>query len=320
MSDPQTIFLTGATGAVGRPTVRALLAEGHRVRAAVRSEGRATAARSLGVDPVVVDIFDVAALVPAMAGADAVVNLATRIPSPARATLPGAWKENDRIRTEGSAALVEAAMQAGVARFVQESVVFQYADGGDRWLDEDAPVERMAVVSSTEAAEGNVARFAEAGGTGVVLRFGLFYGPHNSHTDATIALVRRGLSPLLGRPDAFQPSVHLDDAATAVAASLAAPSGTYNVTDDLPMTKAGYGHAVAEAFGVKDPRLVPQGVVKLMGKKVDPIARSQRVSNQQFKAATGWEPEHESAADGWQAVAAAMEGGEQPEQVGRTDG
>jgi len=308
MSDPKTTFLIGATGAVGAPTTRALLAAGHPVRAAVRNEARAQAVRALGADPVVVDIFDTAALVPAMAGADAVVNLATRIPSPARAALPGAWKENDRIREQASTALVDAALEAGVGRFVQESVVFMYADGEERWLDEDAPVELMSMVSSTQVAEDSVARFAATGAVGVALRFGLFYGVNSSHTDATIAAVRKGLSPLLGRADAFQPSIHLDDAATSVLSALVVPSGTYNITDDEPMTKAGYGHAVAEALGVKDPKLVPQAVVKLMGKKVNPIARSQRVSNGRFKAASGWEPQHESVFDGWPAVVAAIEG------------
>jgi nucleoside-diphosphate-sugar epimerase len=80
------------------------------------------------------------------------------------------------------------------------------------------------------------------------------------------------------------------------------PSGTYNVSDDEPLTKAEYGHAVATALGVKDPRLVPQAVVKAMGKKVDPIARSQRVSNARFKAASGWAPTYPSAREGWRAL------------------
>ncbi|OWY61802.1 hypothetical protein B7486_61840, partial [cyanobacterium TDX16] len=271
MSDTKTVLLVGATGAVGVPTVRALRDAGHEVRALVRSAERGRVAEAAGAEPVVGDLFEASSVVPHLDGVDALLNLATRIPTPARAALPGAWKENDRIRTDGSRALVDAAIEAGVPRFVQESVVFQYADGGDRWLDEDAPVERMAVVDSTAASESNVARFTEHGGTGVVLRFGLFYGPNSTHTDSTAALVRRGLSPALGAPGAYQPSLHLDDAASAVVASLDVPSGTYNVTDDEPLTRVGYAHAVAQALGVKDPRLVPQAVVKAMGKKVDPI-------------------------------------------------
>lgn len=309
MSELRNVLVVGATGAVGVPTVRALRGEGHEVRALVRDDDRGRVAAAAGAEPVVGDLFDPASVVPHLDGIDVVVNLATRIPAPTRAVLPGAWKENDHIRTDGSRALVDAAIDAGVPRFVQESVVFQYAEGGDRWLAEDAPVERVAVVDSTGACEGNVQRFVEQGGTGVVLRFGLFYGPHSTHTESTASLVRRGLSPALGAPGAYQPSIHLADAASAVVASLGVPSGTYNVSDDEPLTKAEYGHAVATALGVKDPRLVPQAVVKAMGKKVDPIARSQRVSNARFKAASGWAPTYRSVREGWQALVEADEVG-----------
>jgi nucleoside-diphosphate-sugar epimerase len=306
MSEPQTIFLTGATGAVGGPTTRALVAAGHTVRAAVRSQARAGAAAALGAEPVVVDIFDPRALAPAMQGADAVLNLATRIPSPAKAAVPGAWKENDRIRRQASTALVDAALEACAFRFVQESVVFMYADGGEAWLDEDAPVDTVSVVDSTQAAEANAARFAELGGVGTVLRFGLFYGAGSSHTEMAATTVRRGFSPVLGRPEAYQPSIHLDDAAAAVVAALNAPSGTFNITDDEPLTKDAYGHALATALGVKDPKLVPAGMVKLMGKKVNPISRSQRVRNTRFKEATGWAPQYPSVVEGWAQVAEQM--------------
>jgi nucleoside-diphosphate-sugar epimerase len=305
MSEERTVLLVGATGAVGGPTVRALRAAGVEVRALVRTEDRSRVAAGAGATPVVGDLFEPATVVPHLEGVDAVVNLATRIPAPARAVLPGAWAENDRIRMQGSTALVDAAVVAGVPTVVQESIVFQYADGGDAWIDEDAAVDRTSVTASTETAEANVARFVEHGGTGVVLRFGLFYGPHSTHTDATLALVRRGFSPLLGAPTAYQSAIHLDDAASAVVAALGVPSGTYNVADDEPLTRAGFGRALAAALEVKEPRLAPGWAVRLMGKKVEPITRSQRVSNARFKAATDWVPIQPSVRAGWRAVVAA---------------
>lgn len=303
MSEGKAVLLVGATGAVGRPTVAALVAAGHDVRALVRTAERGEVAAAAGATPVVADLFDPQQVVAHLGGVDALVNLATRIPPTARAALPGAWRQNDRLRTAGSTALVDAALRAEVPRYVQESIVFPYADGGDRWLDEDAPLERVAVVTSTEVAERNVARLAAAGGTGVVLRFAMFYGPGSVHTAEALDLVRKGRSPVLGAPDAYQPSIHLADAASSVVAALDVPSGTYNVSDDEPLTKAAYGHAIASAVGVADPKPFPKVVLRLLGKKVAPISRSQRVSNLRFKTASGWAPTYPSASEGWAALA-----------------
>lgn len=315
MSQSLTVFVVGATGAVGPRAVARLLDAGHTVRAGVRSEARAEAARAVGAEPVVIDLFDPDTMVGPFAGADAVVNLATRIPPPARAALGRAWKENDRIRQQGSAALAEAARRAEVARYVQESICFVYSDGGDRWLDEDAPVEGGSVASALDA-EAQATRFTEHGGVGVALRFGLFYGAHSAHTEAAVASARRRFSPVIGAPDAYQPALHLDDAAGAVLAALAAPAGLYNVVDDEPLTKAEYGAALAGALGVKPPRMVPQLAVRALGKRVAPIARSQRVANARFRKATGWAPAHPSVREGWPAVVAATQAPEAEEEVG----
>jgi nucleoside-diphosphate-sugar epimerase len=138
-----------------------------------------------------------------------------------------------------------------------------------------------------------------------VLRFGLFYGPGSMHTEEALDMVRKGRSPVLGAPDAYQPSIHLHDAASAVVAALAVPSGTYNITDDEPLTKQEYGHAIASALGVADPKPFPKVLLKVLGKKVAPISRSQRVSNARFKAASGWAPAFPSAREGWAAVVSA---------------
>ena len=88
----------------------------------------------------------------AFAGHDAVANLATAIPPMSKFMSARAWAANQRVRTEGSAAVVDAALSAGVGRLVQESVCMLYADGGAAWIDEDAPTDRYPM------AEGNHAR------------------------------------------------------------------------------------------------------------------------------------------------------------------
>ena len=123
------ILVTGATGVVGCRVVPLLAAGGHHVTAIGRSAGRLAALERPGVTSSRVDLFDPEALRGAVAGCDAVLNLATHMPQTStRMLLPGAWAENDRIRQIGSANLVDAALDANVRTFVQESFAPAYPD------------------------------------------------------------------------------------------------------------------------------------------------------------------------------------------------
>jgi UDP-glucose 4-epimerase len=114
------IVITGSTGVVGRRAVSDLLAAGYGVTGATRSPRGRERLQSLGARAVEVDVFDEASLRRAFDGADAVVNLLTHIPSVDRMGDPSAWDENDRLRTEASAAIARAARAARVSRLVQE--------------------------------------------------------------------------------------------------------------------------------------------------------------------------------------------------------
>src|SRR3954447_17359779 len=181
MSD---IVITGSTGVIGRRAVRDLLAAGHRVTGMTRSTRGRELLETIGAQAVEADVFDEASLRRAFDGADAVVNLLTHIPSIDRMGHPSAWEENDRLRTEASASIARAAQAAGVERLVQESIAFVYADGGDAWLDEDAPVSGGGVTTTALTAEGNARELF--GGDTVVLRFGLFMGPDSGFTLAAL--------------------------------------------------------------------------------------------------------------------------------------
>ncbi|MBV9109550.1 MAG: NAD(P)H-binding protein, partial [Gemmatimonadetes bacterium] len=85
------VFVTGATGVLGRPVVRLLVEEGHRVRALARSDSNDSLLARLGAEPMRGELFEPASLAAAVAGADAVLHLATRIPPRSRARAPEAW-------------------------------------------------------------------------------------------------------------------------------------------------------------------------------------------------------------------------------------
>jgi UDP-glucose 4-epimerase len=288
------IVVTGSTGVIGRRAVRELLAAGHRVTGVTRSARGRERIESLGAATVEPDVFDEASLRRAFDGADVVINLLTHIPSTDRMADPAAWAENDRLRTEASAAVARAARAARVQRLVQESIAFVYADGGDAWLDEDATVVGGGVTTTALTAERNARELFD--GETVVLRFGLFMGPDSGFTLAALEEARGGASAAVGPPGAYRPMLWLEDAAAAVAAALRAPAGTYNVADSDPATNAEIDAALAAAVEVEALRPGAPGD--------GPLARSQRVSSRRLREATGWAPRMRAGTEIWGRIAA----------------
>jgi nucleoside-diphosphate-sugar epimerase len=300
------VFVTGGTGAVGRHTIPVLVQQGHTVTALARTPEKAATLTAQHATAVSVSLFDPSALAAAFTGHDAVINLATAIPPMTRWMSATAWQINDRVRIQGSAAVVDAALAAGVGNLIQESVAMLYRDQGARWVDEDAPIDRYPMARGNLAAEANAHRFSQAGGMGVVLRFGWFYGPGAAHSEQLFALARRHLGLVLGPPSSYVSSIQVADAAAAVAAALQAPAGTFNVVDDQPLTKREYAQALARAAGTAMWLRGPGRAGLLLGDRLTSLTRSLRVSNARLRAATGWAPRYPSAREGWIATATAL--------------
>ncbi|MGH3412770.1 MAG: NAD-dependent epimerase/dehydratase family protein [Marmoricola sp.] len=296
---PARVFVTGATGVLGRWAVPALLAAGHRVTGLARSPEKARTLAGLGADPVEVSLFDAAALTEAFRDHDAVCNLATAIPSLATYGLSRSWRANARIRREGSTAVTDAALAAGVPRLVQESIVMTYPDLGDEWIDETTPLDVYPIVESSPVAEGNVERFSDAGGAGLVLRFGLFYGPGTSMGSMMAGMARRRVGIQLGTPTGYLSSVHVADAGSAVVAALHAPAGVYNVVDDQPLTRREYADAVSAAVRQHPAVRLPGRLALLGGRNFAAVTRSIRASNRRLRDTTGWAPRYPSAREGY---------------------
>jgi nucleoside-diphosphate-sugar epimerase len=297
------VFVTGATGVLGRRTVPLLVGAGHAVTGVARSNEKAALLQRMGAEAVEVDLFDPTAVKVALEGRDVVVNLATKIPSPSRALISSAWSENARIRSEASRNLVEGSLASGVGRFVQESIAFIYPDCGDRWIDEAVPLDPPALGRPCQVAEAQAARLTETGRTGVVLRFGQLYAPDAAHTRYMCRIARRRIPPLPGPRGAYAPAVFAADAASAVLAALDSPPGTWNVCDDEPLTRGAFNEAVASALGVKASLGTGTALLRL-SKNTRFYLRSQRISNRRFKEATGWAPRFPDAAVGWRQMLA----------------
>lgn len=281
------VFVAGATGVLGSEAVRGLVAAGHGVTGIARSAAKRDALAAAGAAPVDADLFDSASLRRAVAGHDVVVNLATRIPAPSAAMRAKSWRENDRIRTQASANLAEAAAAEGVLRLVQEAISFVYEDGGDEWITERQPVRANAVAESSLTATENAMNFADAYRFAVVLRLGLLYGDEPT-TRWQLDRVRRGKPVVLGDPKGYMSPLAVPDAGAAVVAALSAPSGVYNVSGP-PVMRAEWAAALGDAAGVGGPaRFFSPLVLRLARRKAEPFLRSQRISSEAFYNATGW--------------------------------
>jgi len=214
------IFLAGASGAIGRRLAPLLVAGGWRVVGATRSKDRAPLLREMGVEPVVVDVFDADALRGIVGDhrPEIVIHQLTDLPFALDSGKMGeALVRNARLRDEGTRNLVAAAVHAGARRLVAQSISFIYADGPLPHREEDPLLaETHPVYGGTVTGVLSLERqVLEAPLDGIVLRFGLFYGPGTGF-DAPI-----GPGP-----------VHVDAAAKATELALArAVPGIYNVAE-----------------------------------------------------------------------------------------
>src|SRR4051812_22957615 len=257
------VFVAGATGLIGRRVVRRLVEGGHEVSAIARSERRAAAVRELGADVAVADVFDSELLraTMAMVEPEALIHQVTALPDNLAARDAAAqFAENDRVRVDGTRALVEAAAAVEAARFVAQSIAFAYAPV-DGWVkDESAPLFLDAPTpwgSSVGAVAELERQVLEARGMdGVVLRYGTLYGPGTWYDPdgGTIAeAVRAGHVPVIGSGDAMLSFTHVDDAAAAAVAALDAKPGTYNVVDDEPVRARDWLPLFARSLGGPEP-------------------------------------------------------------------
>ena len=292
--------------------MRQLVQAGHEVSGTTRSESRAGLIREDGGDPVVVDALDRGALLSAVAGArpDAVVHQLTLIPSEINPRkMAEQFEVTDRLRTEGTHNLVDAARAAGARRVIAQSIAFVYRMDGrpdevktesDPLMGDDAPQSVRGIAAAVAEMERTV---LDAGG--IVLRYGYFYGPGTSYAasdGATAQRVRKRGFPIVGDGAGVFPFIHVDDAAAAtVAALVRGDPGVYNVVDDEPAPLREWMPVYAEAVGAKPPRRVPKLAARIAAGKMaaEGATKMRGVSNEKAKRELGWEPRYPSWRQGF---------------------
>jgi nucleoside-diphosphate-sugar epimerase len=301
------VLVAGATGALGRPLVRQLAERGHEVFGTTRSESKAELIRSLGAKPVVADALDPEAVARAVAQSapEVIVHQATALSGSVDVRhFERSLALTNRLRTEGTDHLLAAGRAVGIERFVAQSFAgWPFARSGGPVKSEGDPLDPAPPQAMRAALEAirHLERAVPAAGwtTGIVLRYGGFYGPGTTLAPdgEHIELIRKRGFPVVGGGHGVWSFIHVEDAAEATVAAVEHGSaGIYNVVDDEPAPVSEWLPAIAEAVGAKPPRRVPRWLGRLLAGEVATIMMTEvrGASNEKAKRELSWRPAHPS--------------------------
>ncbi len=305
------VFVAGASGALGSRLVPQLIDAGHEVIGAHRSPASARLVEVLGAEPVRLDLLDARAVRTAVLDSrpDAIVHQATALADITFGrNLDKTFTITNRLRTEGTDALLAAAREAGVRRFVAQSALFyRYARQGGPVKTEADPLEETPPLNTARslAAIAHLEKATTDFG-GIALRYGGFYGAAN---DALIEPVRKRQFPLVGEGGGVLSWMHLDDGAAATVAALEhSGPAIYNIADDDPAPVRDWLPVLADALGAKPPRHVPTWLARLVaGPAAVVMATEARgASNAKAKRELDWTPRYPSWRLGFPATYSAI--------------
>jgi nucleoside-diphosphate-sugar epimerase len=305
------VFVAGATGAIGKRLAPQLVEAGHQVTAITRSKEKLGELFELGAEAVLCDVFDAGRLgtVVAQAEPEAVINELTDLPQSLNPRKLGEYyAANNRVRREGTSNLLSAARGAGVRRFLVQGAAYWYAPTGGAVKTEEAPLYLDAPAPIGPAVktikEVEEAVLSTDGIEGVVLRYGMFYGPGTWYAkDGDVGRqVRKRRYPMIGHGEGTFSFIHIDDAAAATVAALErARSGVYNIVDDEPASAAEWMPLYAEALGAKRPPRVPAFLARMIAGDalVTWMLGLRGASNEKIKEEFGWRPRYKSWRQGF---------------------
>jgi nucleoside-diphosphate-sugar epimerase len=298
------VFVAGASGAIGTRLVPRLIDRGHEVIGTSRSPANAERVRSLGAQAIALDLLDARAVRKAVLETqpDAIVHQATALADVRFSRhLDRSFAQTNRLRREGTDALLAAAREADVARFVAQSFAnMRYARDGGPVKTEDDPLDPSppAAMSETAAAMSYLDEAVTDAG-GIVLRYGNFYGAAN---DGLVEPVRKRQFPMVGDGGGVSSFIHLDDAAAATVLALEHDGpAMYNIVDDDPGPVREWLPVLADALGAKPPRRFPVWLARLFaGQTGVMLATDARgASNAKARRELGWTPRYASWRQGF---------------------
>jgi nucleoside-diphosphate-sugar epimerase len=312
------IFIAGATGTLGRPTVRALVSRGHQVVGLTRTDEGARRIQAMGARAVVGNALDAERLKTLVVDArpEVVIHLLTALPA-GGVMRKAHLRATNELRTTGTANLIAASAAAGARRIVAESFVGVYGNGQFRGLvSEEMPLPPVqdGVMKDTVLALRSLedqlrAANRSSGIETVALRIGLLYGSEVPHTRAMIDQARSGRMFLPAGLSGVGSFVHNDDAAAAIVAAIEQPnvSSVYNIADDKAMPMTEFITRLMAAVSAPPPKTVPAWVVRMMAPVIAVMGSAKLpLDNSKAKRELGWNPLYPTVADGLNEVRSLM--------------
>ena len=293
------VFIAGASGTIGIPLVRALVAAGHEVTALTRSPGKQDELRRLGATPALADALNSEALSRVVVAAKPthVIHQLTALPKEGPSSADDLIATN-RLRIDGTRNLLDASIRAGATRFIGGSfALLPGAEPGpaDRGINEAA--------NATRSMESQILDANRSGKIeGIVLRYGLFYGPTNPSSVKMIEMVRKRRFPMIRGDHGQLPFIHLDDAVSATVAALdhGWPGSVYDIVDDRAISISEAVRVMAQSTGAPPPRTIPAWLLRLlMPYRARMVSTRLPLSNAKARAELGWRPMFPTFSDGF---------------------
>lgn len=296
------IFIAGATGAIGRLLVPALLRAGHDVVGMTTSERGVQTLKEYGAGGVVANALDAEAVESAVKQVkpEAVIEELTSLPRHYTPEEMRAAAERDkRVRLLGGQNLYSAARAAGARRYLVQSTGFFYEAGEGLATETDSLAFNgspsvSASVQTYDQIERRVLATSDSGMEGVALRYGFFYGPGTWFTEGgdVANQVREGKYPIVGAGQGVWSWVHIEDAAAATVAALEGAPGVYNIVDDDPSEQAVWLSAFTAFLGAPEPpRISEEEALRVAGPDLVYYAtRLRGASNRKAKESLGFAP------------------------------
>jgi nucleoside-diphosphate-sugar epimerase len=299
------VFVAGGTGAFGSQLIPLLVEAGHSVGALSRSAEKAAVAEAMGAEPIIADALDRTALMQAVRASrpDVIVHQLTALAVAGNfRKLDEEFELTNRFRTTVTDTLLAAARDVGAHRFIAQSFCgWPYAREGGRIKTEEDPLDKnppgsfRKTLAAIQYLEDTVTKTRDT--EGLVLRYGLFYGPRTGIAvdGSIVAMVRKRRLPIVGGGGGVWSFIHIRDAASATVAAVTMGSpGLYNIVDDEPAPVATWLPALAEAVRAPPPRRVAAwvGRIALGAGGLAVMTENRGGSNAKAKRELGWRPRY----------------------------
>ncbi len=255
------IFVTGATGVLGKRVVQKLLAEGHQLTALCRSVANYQTLERQGIRPVWGNIYDAEEMKSVTVGQEVIMHLASSVPVNNQKLGTNDWLANDLLREKGTDSLAQAAVANGVKLFVVPGVMLAYGNHNGKLVKETTPLAAKVpgdLQSAIRMEEITQSYVRKSGLPAVVLRMGMLYAEDSRHTLALIDQLHNQEATIIGKGDTYWNMIHADDAANAIV-QVVKHYGihigeTYNICDGMPVQAKEYIEYMAATIGAPAPK------------------------------------------------------------------